>query len=212
MRHEIGIEKPDYVEEAWPGKYKSFSWLEYAINIPYPIFIITTLKENGRPNACLHSWGCFAGGDRGYHSIFTMLSSYHTSANILRTGEWCINFPSATHEARCLKTIEVNEIDRDEIAASGFTVERPQEIQSPRIAECPISLECRIEWERPLCPDSRWHVFAGRIVHMAMDDAAFELEPGKRLEAVGTMCNMRATLNPLTGEVGPNGLPGIGMR
>ena len=72
MKREISIERPSYLEAAWPGKYKLFSWLEYAANIPYPIFIITTLKENGKANACLHSWGCFGGDDGGYYSILTI--------------------------------------------------------------------------------------------------------------------------------------------
>ena len=88
MKHEYGVEKPPYLQEAWPGKYRLVSWQEYAVNIPYPVFISTTLKENGKPNACLHSWGCFAGGDQVYCSVLTMLNTYHTAANIRRTAEW----------------------------------------------------------------------------------------------------------------------------
>ena len=56
-----------------------------------------------------------------------------------------------------------------------------------------------------------WHVFAGRVVHLAMDDAAFELDPQKRMQALRTMYNVRSTLNPLTGEGGPGSLPVIGV-
>jgi len=212
MKREISIERPSYLEAAWPGKYKLFSWLEYAANIPYPIFIITTLKENGKANACLHSWGCFGGDDGGYCSMLTMLRSYHTYANILRSGEWCINFPSATQRDQCMKTIENNAIENDEIIDSGFTIELPRLIQTPRIAECPINLECKLEWGRPLFQDSNWHVFAGKVVHLAMDDAVFELDPQTRMQTLRTMYNLRSTLNPLTGETGPNSLPALGER
>lgn len=211
MKREIGVEKPSYLVAAWPGKYRMFSWLDYATNIPYPIFLITTLKENGKPNACLHSWGCFGGDGSGYYSILTMLKSYHTCANILRTGEWCINFPSVDQHDPCFKTIELNSIENDEIVDAGFTVESPRVVRAPRIAECLINLECEREGERSLFQGGDWHVFAGRVVHLAMDDAAFELDPGKRMQALKTMYNLRSTLNPLTGEAGPSSLPVIGL-
>ena len=210
MKKEIAMEKPSYLQEAWPGKYEMFSWLEYAVNIPYPIFIVTTFKENGKPNACLHSWGCFAGEGRGYYAILAVLQSFHTYGNIIRSGEWCINFPSSDQREKCMKTIENNDIDNDEITDSGFTVEPSRVIQAPRIAECLINLECKLEWHRPLFEDSKWRVFTGRVVHVAMDEQVFELDSQKRMQTLSTMYNLRSTLNPLTGEAGPSSLPVIG--
>ena len=210
MKHEISIERPLHLKAAWPGKYKVFSWLEYAVNIPYPVFIITTLKENGRANACLHSWGCFGGDEKGYYSILTMLRWYYTYANIVRSGDWCINFPSADQQEQSMKTIECNGPENDEILDSGFTVEPSRVVGAPRIAECLINLECKLEWERPLLEGGGWHVFAGRIVHVAMDDVALELDPKKRMQTLRTMYNLRSTFNPLTGEAGPSSLPVIG--
>jgi flavin reductase (DIM6/NTAB) family NADH-FMN oxidoreductase RutF len=207
MKHEISVEKPSYVQSAWPGKYQLFSWLEYAVNIPYPAFLVTTFKENGKPNACFHSWGCFAGDQEGYCSVLVVLESFHTYENIRRSGEWCINLPSADQEQKCMLTIENNGLDNDEIVDSGLSVEPSWVVQAPRVAECLINLECRLEWDRPLLEGSKWHVFVGRIVHAAMDDAAFALQPGERLEALKTMYNLRSTLNPLTGEAGPASLP-----
>jgi flavin reductase (DIM6/NTAB) family NADH-FMN oxidoreductase RutF len=209
MKHEFGIEQPSHLSAPWPGKYKLFSWLEYAINIPYPVFIITSFKENGKPNACLHSWGCFGGDGNGYYSILTMLKSYHTYTNILRSGEWCINFPSAAYQEQSMATIEVNGMDNDEITDAGFTMEPCQVIGVPRIAECLINVECKLEWDRPLSPESNWHVFTGRVVHLAMDDSVSELDPEKRMQILSTMYNLRSTLNPITGEVGPGNLPVI---
>jgi len=211
MKHEISIEKPSNLKAAWPGKYELFSWLEYAINIPYPIFIITTLKENGKSNACLHSWGCFGGDDKGYYSMLMMLKTYHTYENILRTEEWCINFPSFEQEKQCMRTIEENDPENDEIMDSGLTIESSREIQTPRIGECLINLECQLEWHRPLSEESGWYVFAGKIVHMAMEDEVFELDPQKRMALLNPMYNLRSTLNPLTGEAGPPGLGEVGF-
>ena len=61
MKHEIGITQPGYLVEDWPGKYEHFSWLEYVVNVPNPVFLVTTRKPNGAPNANLHAWGLLTG-------------------------------------------------------------------------------------------------------------------------------------------------------
>jgi hypothetical protein len=51
MKREISIAQPAYLVEDWPGKYDVFSWLEYIVTVPNPIFFVTTRKPNGAPNA-----------------------------------------------------------------------------------------------------------------------------------------------------------------
>ena len=131
----------------------------------------------------------------------------HTGKNILRTGEWCINMPTLAQREQCGKTIEYNSIENDEIADAGFTAEPSQVIQSPRIAECPVSIECTLEWHKPLFGGSRQIVCVGKVVHLAMDEAVCVADPQQRLKRLNTMYNMRSTLNPLTGETGPAGQP-----
>ena len=206
MKHEIGIEKRAHFEEAWPGQYAIFSWLEYAITLPYPTYLITTLKENGKPNACWHSWGCFSGEGQGYYSLLVVGWGGHTCENILRTGEWCINLPTLAQQEQCYKTIEFKQADNDEIADAGFTAEEAQVIRAPRIAECPVNAECTLEWHRPLFEGSREHVCVGKIVHLAMDETVCMADPQQRLKALDTMYNVRSTLNPLTGKTAPGAL------
>jgi len=207
MRHEIGITQPAYLIEDWPGKYEVFSWMEYVVTIPNPIFIVTTQKANGAANANLHSWGLLVGEKGHYSSLLALLDHTHTYANILREGEWCINFPSVRHYPQCFETIYCNAPDNDEIAEAGFTLEPAVTVQAPRIAECPVTLECRLEWNRPLYDASRWHLFAGRVMHLAMDETAMVPDPAKRMRVMGLMYNIRSTVDPLTGEqYGPNTL------
>ena len=105
MKHEFGIAQPECLVEDWPGKYEVFSWLEYAITIPNPIFVVTTQKANGAPNANLHSWGLLIGERGNYSSLLALLDHTHTYANILREGEWCINVPSFEHYPQYFETI-----------------------------------------------------------------------------------------------------------
>lgn len=207
MKHEIQIGTPEDLEEIWPGSYQLFSWLEYAVTIPNAMFLITTRKANGEPNACLHSWGFLMGDRDNYTSILGVLDYYHTYENILREGEWCLNYPSVDDYEKCFETIFVNEADNDEISEAGLTVEAAQVVRAPRIAECPINIECRLEWQRPLYEDSQWHILAGRVVHVAMDERALAHDPTERMRNMRLMYNIRGTLNPVSGEMhGPNSL------
>jgi flavin reductase (DIM6/NTAB) family NADH-FMN oxidoreductase RutF len=207
MKREINITQPEYLVEDWPGKYEIFSWLEYIVTIPNPIFIVTTRKANGAPNANLHSWGLLVGEKGNYSSLLALLDNTHTYANILREGEWCVCFPSSQYLRQCSETIWQNGSDNDEITDAGFSIEMPNTVQAARIAECSVNLECRLEWHHPLYENSRWHLFAGRVTHLAMDESVMVPDPVERMRLMGLMYNIRSTVNPLTGEqYGPNTL------
>lgn len=207
MKHEIGIDQPNYISEDWPGKNEVFSWLEYIVTVPNPIFLVTTYKENGKPNANLHSWG-FPVGDRDNFSfLLALLKETHTFANILRTGEFCVNYPSFRDCAACFETIAKNGLEDDEIRDSGFTLESARLVSAPRIAECFFNLECRLEWNRPIREASRWQTLLARVVHVAVDEKVMVPEPEERARRMGLMYNMRSNVHALTGEYyGPNTL------
>ena len=207
MKHEIAIAQPEYLIEDWPGKYEIFSWLEYVATVPNPIFIITTRKANGAANANLHSWGMLVGEKGNYSSLLALLDNTHTYANILREGEWCAGYPSFNHYIECFETIKCNGPENDEITEAGFTLEPARSVRAPRIAECPVTLECRLEWHHPLYENSPWHLLTGRVTHLAVDEAVMVPDPVERLRRMGLMYNVRSTVHPLTGEqYGPNTL------
>ncbi len=207
MKHEIGIAQPDSLVEDWPGKYEAFSWLEYVVTVPNPIFLVTTRKPNGAPNANLHAWGLLTGDQDHYTSLLAILTITHTCQNILREGEWCLNYPSFTHFPECFETIYQNHTSNDEISDAGFTIEPSQTVQAPRIAECPINVECRLEWNHPLAEGSRWQVLAGKVLNVAVDESVMAVPPEQRLQAAQWMYNVRGTVNPLDGGYyGPNTL------
>lgn len=207
MKREIGIRTPENLPEIWPGSYDLFSWLAYVVSVPNCITIITTRKANGAPNACLHSWGMLVGDRDNYTSLLALCDYFHTYENILREGEWCVNFPSVDHYPQAFDTIHVNHPDNDEISDAGLTVEPAQEVQAPRIAECPINLECRLEWHRRLYEGSTWVLAAGKVLHVAMEERVMATDPAERMEALKLMYNIRGVLNPINLEMyGPNSL------
>ncbi len=205
-KYEFDIEKPKNLQEEWPGQYEVFSWLEHVANIPYPIFIITTYKANGKANANLWAWGCFAGEESGFYSLIALTDTTHTYENIKRTKEWCINIPSLDFKVECFKTIEHNQIDDDEIEQAGFTKESGICVHAPRIKECLISLECQLEWEKSLFKNSSQKIMCGKIIHFGVDEKVVNLDQKTRIEKLKIMYNFRSQLNPLTGELTPGGI------
>lgn len=61
MKIEIEKEFPQYFKPAYPEEFELFSHFETSAAIPQVLFAITTWKENGKPNVCLHSWAAFMG-------------------------------------------------------------------------------------------------------------------------------------------------------
>ena len=49
-----------------------FSWKEFVATVPSPLFLVTTYKSNGLPNACMQSWATFTSADHGNHFRFSL--------------------------------------------------------------------------------------------------------------------------------------------
>ena len=57
--------------ESMRGTYGEFSknfgfdWKEFIMGIPTPMFLVTTYKSNGQPNATMQSWAGFTSANHG---------------------------------------------------------------------------------------------------------------------------------------------------
>lgn len=202
MKYEFENKKPEKFDTTWEEQYEVFNWAEYLIGVPMPVFLITTYKENGLSNACLHSWSSFTGEGKGHFCIMggIPMEYGHTIKDIMRNKEFCINFPNREIWEKSYKTIENNKLEIDEIVESGLTVERAVSINAPRIKECFLNLECTLEWIKPLCEGSRTCVVCGRVKHIAMDDEYFDENKKGRFGESGFIINIHSLKNPITGE------------
>lgn len=200
MKYEMGKNKPDALMEQWPGQYSLFSWMEYVTAIPQPIFLITTLKENGKPNLCLHAWSTFTGEGDDYFCIISILKHQHTYYNILRTGEFCVNFPDRTLIDKCYESIKNNSEEDDEVTKSGFTIEEASQVSAPRIKESFLSLECTFEWEKQVFENSKWVLMCGRVKHMAMEEERLKAGIKGRFGKDGYFYNLHSPKNPIDGS------------
>jgi flavin reductase (DIM6/NTAB) family NADH-FMN oxidoreductase RutF len=168
MKIDIGETRPAHFKEYWQGQFDLFSHFEFASGIPKMLFAIATYKENGKPNVCLTSWSTFAGNGSAYYAVIGGVSKHgHTYGNILRTGEFTVNFLNRSYYGALSETIIHNESDDDEFAAGGFTVEKSTTISAPRIKEAFLNLECTLEKVDEL-PDGSLLLVIGKVRNLAM--------------------------------------------
>jgi len=197
MKLEILTQKPDFFQEEWPGHYDIFHWFEFVCGIPHPLFMLTTYKDNGQPNACLHSWSSFSGDGGGFYAVMPgILQRSHTYQNILRTKEFCVNFLSSDYLEMCQKTVSHNDAETDEFAAGGFTLEASTTITAPRIKESFLSLECSLEMEKDLSQQGISALIIGNVRAIALDES-FTENAFKRYGQDGFMFNIHEPKNPL---------------
>jgi flavin reductase (DIM6/NTAB) family NADH-FMN oxidoreductase RutF len=199
MKTEIGTKRPAHFKEYWPGMYDFFSHYEYVSNVPQPLFLITTLKENGNVNACFHSWSAFSGDSGGFYAVMPGLMKHtHTYKNILRDKEFCINFLSVEHYEACQATIKENDEDNDELEAAGLTAETSTVIKPPRVKEAFLSFECKLHSDMDLSGKNISTMVVGQVVNAVVEgkhDNAAELCGEK-----GFMYYVHAPKNPVTGN------------
>ncbi|MBN2443747.1 MAG: flavin reductase [Spirochaetales bacterium] len=201
MNFEHNNLRPDYFKENWEGKWKVFSWLEFVCTIPHVLFMVTTIKKNGLPNAAFQSWSSFTGEGNNYYIIMSgVMKHTHTYENIKQNKEFCINFINKSFLPLCWKTIHEHNVDEDEISAAGFTPEDSRAIKAPRIKESFLKLECTYEWEKELCPGSHNITMCGKVKHVSVDEQFAEADTKDRYGKDSFMYNLHSPINPYTGE------------
>ena len=201
MKREISMETAELLYENWPGQFDTFSHMEFACAIPQSLFLISTLKENGQPNLCFHSWSCFGGDEGGYFAVMQNVSHIsHTYENIVREGEFCINFVSADFYSNCIATITHNDNIGDEFEAGHFTTKKASKVKAPRVHQAFMTLECQLACNVDLSRKGISSMIIGRVLHASIDEkyiAGVDLRYGKK----GFMFNIHEPADYATGQL-----------
>ena len=105
------------------SKNFGFSWKEFVMTISSPLFLVTTYKSNGKPNACMQSWANFTSANHG-NGFYVLLGSVNKSGHLYTSLKEkkvaVINFMSATCHAECMDTIRHNDFDADKTGDNGL--------------------------------------------------------------------------------------------
>ena len=194
MKHEFQALPASMAEMETYG----FSWMDYVTAIPSPLFVATSYKSNGKPNACLSSWSSLIGdGDRFYCVMASVSKNGHLYQTVQEKKELVLNFPSADVYGKCLATVENNGFEDDEIALVGLTAEPATLVEAPRLRECFLNLECRYAWEKELTPGGGSVVMCLEICNICMDGDHLDEARAGRYGDTGYLYNVHHPVNPV---------------
>ena len=174
-----------------------FHWMEFVVSVPSPLYIITSYKNNGQPNACMQSWTTFTGGKNGYFAIVSAVSKYgHLYQTLHEAGDAVINFMSADLYDKCMSSCKNNGFEIDEIKNAGLTSVKAEMVNAPLIDECFMNLECRFRWEREIVEGDDYVLVCLEIVCVHIDESHIDEGDLGRTGATGILYNIHHPINP----------------
>lgn len=160
--------------------------------VPRPIALVTSVDETGSVNAAPFSFFNVLGSDPpllvlgiGDRSRDTPKDS---ARNIQRSGEFVVHIV----DENLVQSMNICAIDfppeTSEIAAAGLSTLNSTQVKVPRIAQAPVSFECR---EVQTTEIGRNRVVFGEVLHMHIRDDLVDAEKlhvhTEKLRAVGRM-------------------------
>jgi len=125
-----------------------------------PVVLISTVNEDGSPNLAPMSSAFWL----GWRCVLGLSAVSKTPQNMRRTGECVLNLPSADNVDavdRLARTtgsdpVPAGKLQRgyryapDKFGISGLTPMAAQTVAAPRVRECPVQLEAKVESVRSL--------------------------------------------------------------
>jgi flavin reductase (DIM6/NTAB) family NADH-FMN oxidoreductase RutF len=162
-----------------------------SVVVPRPIAWVSTLSADGVANVAPHSFFTVASVQPPVLS-WTSVGSKDSLRNALATGEFVVNVVTQSLSERVNQTATEFPADMSEFVAAGVTPEPSVVVSTPRVAESPVSIECRLIDTRDFGGGST--VVFGEVVHISLADgllvddnldrprvSATELDPVARL-------------------------------
>ena len=115
--------------------------------LPTTTTIITTIDENGTPNAAPYGWVIGISVDPWLIAFASDLG-HKTWKNTLATHEFVVNLPGEEILKQLLVTSKGYPKGTDKLKISGLTPVPSERVKPPRIKECKLHLECAVEFTK----------------------------------------------------------------
>lgn len=142
---------------------------------PRPIAWVTTVSENGVVNAAPFSFFNVMGHEPPTVALGLLAGEGRfkdTATNILETGEFVVNLVSEANAKAMNVTCIDAPPDIDELVLAGLTPVASRAIRPPRIAQSPVSFECRVLTS--LVTGPRQTAVIGRVIGAHVDASAVQ--------------------------------------
>jgi flavin reductase (DIM6/NTAB) family NADH-FMN oxidoreductase RutF len=156
------------------GKIEAHELMMSAI-VPRPIAFVSTVGENGIFNLAPYSSFSSAGVKPAFVSFHVGLKrdgrQKDTLRNIQFSKDFVINVVTENLAEQMNRTAAEYSPDVDEFKEAGLTAIPSDLVKAPRVAESPVSMECRLFeiLELPPSPDAG-HVIIGQVVLVHVSD------------------------------------------
>jgi len=167
--------------------------------VPRPIAWVSSVDATGVRNLAPFSYFmaithdpptiAFSSGPRGAETMGAN-GKKDTLANVEATGEFVVNVVDDALAAQMNVTSGDYPPDVDEFAEARLTVAPSVKVRAPRVAEAPVSMECRVA---QIIPVGRLphHLVMGEIVHLHVRDDVYDPSTGRldmhKLKPVGRL-------------------------
>jgi flavin reductase (DIM6/NTAB) family NADH-FMN oxidoreductase RutF len=161
---------------------------------PRPLVIVTTVGEDGVPNAALKcnfmvisslekvAIGCYPEHD--------------TYRNILATKEFVVNIPPVSLLRKAMVTAVDFPPGVNEMEEAGLTAIPSEKMKPPRIEECKLHLECELLWYKD-------EVIVGNVVAASMDEDLLNCDIEERQRLLDQVFLVSAEEFGTVGEISP---------
>jgi flavin reductase (DIM6/NTAB) family NADH-FMN oxidoreductase RutF len=137
---------------------------------PRPIVLVTSVDENLRPNIIPIAAVTGASHEPPMFVISVRHSRYSHQL-IEKTGEYAINVPTPALKEQVAFCGRTSGSKVDKFKETGLTAVRGTVIKAPLIAECPISIECKVV--ASIRPGTHT-LFVGEAVATHVEERAFD--------------------------------------
>ena len=156
-------------------------WYSDIIVLPKVVTILTTVNKEGIVNAAPYSLFIpYNVMNRTPQIQVGMRKFSHTYKNIVATGEFVVNFPTADFLDDIMEASRFYPEDVNELENTRFTPVSSRNIAPPNIKECPQHIECKLHKNYEV--DRTQGQIIGDIVSIEIDEELISVGRGERIK------------------------------
>ena len=146
---------------------------------PAPVVLVTTKNSEGKVNVFTVAWAGTACSKPPMLTI-SVKPERLSYEYIKQSGEFVVNLPSAQMTNKVDLCGVKSGRDLDKIVSQGFTLKECKNVHVPMLAECPVSLECKVKTITPL---GSHNLILAEIVGVNVDESIIDAKGKIHLES-----------------------------
>jgi flavin reductase (DIM6/NTAB) family NADH-FMN oxidoreductase RutF len=140
----------------------------------YPVTLVTSLDVEGRINAAPYSLVLpFCSSPKNPQMLLIANKSWHTAKNVVATGEFVLNYPTADQLKEINETARFHPEGVNELEHTSFTTIPSKFVRPPKIVECYQHVECRVK--ETIKPSQTQINFIADVLDVSIDESISEL-------------------------------------